>query len=784
MNLRSQRVLEFDKILERLSELCISEVSKARAKNLHPFYEIEAIDRALDETSEAESAILKNDVALGKIIDIKAYLQQALIGSVLHNKQLLDIADTLRTARKLKKYIQNIASEGDYPILLELANNIVANKNLEEAIEAAIKSETLIYDNASHKLAQIRRSIDNKNAEIRSKLDSMVQSPSFGKYLQDNLITIRDDRFVLPIRSEHKKHVKGIVHDQSGSGSTFYIEPLAIVNLNNQLRELFLAEKAEIEAILRELTLKVAEDNVNINQTLSVTEELDFILAKGKLSIAMKATRPTINQMMQIVIKNGKHPLLEVEKVVPINFNLGDGFRSLLITGPNTGGKTVTLKTVGLFALMAQSGLHLPATAGTSFPVFKQIFADIGDEQSIEQSLSTFSSHMTNIVEIINNISADSLVLFDELGAGTDPTEGAALAMAILSDVYQKNALTVATTHYSELKHFALAQNGFQNASVEFDVESLSPTYKLLIGVAGKSNAFAISQKLGLNADIIYNAKSFLDEETISFEDAMQVVESDKKRLSKELEEAERLKADAQILFKRAEETAAKAKLKREKNIANAKAEANKIVREAKAEVESLLKDLRKFKAEGQVDFKKLEELRQRARKQEKSLQSGIVNDQIVVGEIPKKLKIGQEVTVASINQRASVLTLPNEKGELRVQVGIMKMDVNIQDLRLAEATKAKKYQFEKSREFSAAVVRSEIDLRGLNLDEAINRLDKYLDDAAISKLPQVTVIHGIGTGVLKKGLTKFMKKHSHVKSMRTGAYGEGGAGVTVVTMR
>ncbi len=784
MNSKALKVLEYDKIIMQLESLCVSDTAKDKARTLVPLEDFAAINQALDETSEAESALLKHDISIGKIINIKPALKQASIGSVLNNKQLLDITDSLRSARNLKRYIKMVSSEGDFPVLVGLGEQITSNKSLEEKIESCIKSETQLFDNASSKLAQIRRAIENKQLEIRQRLDKMVQTPAMTKYLQDNVITIRDDRFVLPVKSEHKNHVKGIVHDQSGSGSTFYIEPMAIVNLNNELRELFLAEQKEIERILADLTVLVAEYSVELELTNKITEELDFIFAKGKLSIEMHATRAGINQERKIIIKKGKHPLLDPKTVVPINFELGGDYRSLLITGPNTGGKTVTLKTVGLFALMTQAGLHLPTEAGSSFPIFEEVFADIGDEQSIEQSLSTFSSHMTNIVDIVNNCSDKALVLFDELGAGTDPTEGAALAMAILSKVYEQNALTVATTHYSELKHFALSKAGFKNASVEFDVDTLSPTYKLIIGTIGKSNAFEISRKLGLTPEIINDAKNFLDDDALAFEDVVQAVESDKKRLENELKTAEQLKADAEILFERARVTAEKAKNQREKNLANAKIEANKIVKETKAEIDQLLKELRQFKANQKVDFKKLEELRQRAREKEKSLRTGIVAEEVTTGKVPKKVKIGQEVMVATLNQRASVLELPNSKGDVKVQVGIMKMNVNIKDLRLTEQRKKQKYQFQKVREVSAQVVRSEIDLRGQNLDEARFNLDKYLDDAAISGLSQVTVIHGIGTGVLKKGIPAFLKKHAHVKSMRAGVYGEGGAGVTIVTLK
>ncbi len=785
MNEKTLRILEYDKIKQMLRDYCVSAKAKAACDDLLPYQNKSAVEQALAETSEAFAALVKKDVHVGVIGDVGYALKMAEIGSSLNAGQLLQISDAMRTARHLKKYIEEIDSNFcKVPILSGHALTIGNFKAIEAEVERCIISEHEIADNASSQLRQIRRSIDNKEAQIRSKLDGMIASSSMQKYLQDSIVTIRQDRFVIPVKSEHKGHIKGIVHDQSGSGATFYIEPMAIVNLNNELRELTIAEKREIERILMELSQLIAQQVVEIRLTIDALTRLDFIFAKGKLSIAQRGCAAEISAARHIVIKNGKHPLIAGDQVVPINFRLGQNFTSLLITGPNTGGKTVSLKTVGLFALMTQSGLHIPADHGSMFPIFSGVYADIGDEQSIEQSLSTFSSHMKNIVDIIDHVDARTLVLFDELGAGTDPTEGAALAMAILNDVKAKGALSVATTHYSELKHFALATEGFANASVEFDVVTLSPTYRLLIGVPGKSNAFEISKKLGLSEAIIDSANRLIDKENIAFEDVLSAIEDNRRQSEADRDEAIRLKLEAQKLFDKAAEKQNKTENQRSRLLREAKAEARQLLKQTRAESDQLLRDLKSLRQQAGFDNKRFEQLRQGLRAREKELQPAI--EKQVAGEVPKKLRLGQEVLITTLGQKGSVIALPDQRGEVQLQVGIIKMTANIDDLRIVEQTSntKKKQRTKYGGDISAVVAKREVDLRGQTLEEAMFNLDKYLDDALLSHHNQVTVIHGIGTGVLKRGLTDFLRRHSHVKTMRPGAFGEGGAGVTIVTLK
>ncbi len=786
MNQKTLRILEYDKIKTMLRDYCVSHRAKLACDALEPFKTKLEVERALDETTEAFNALVKKDVHVGAIGDVDYALKMAEIGSSLNAAQLLQMNDSLRTARNLKKYINDIAANFcEVPILSGYALTIGNFSAIESEIERCIVSETEISDAASAQLRQIRRSSEQKQAQIRLRLDSMISSSNMQKYLQDSLITIRQDRFVIPVKSEHKSHIKGIVHDQSGSGATSYIEPIAIVNLNNELRELAIAERREIERILLEISQMIAAEADRIRMTLSALTRLDFILAKGKLSIALRGAAAQINDAHKIVIKNGKHPLIARQSVVPITFYIGEDFTSLLITGPNTGGKTVTLKTVGLFSLMTQSGLHIPADHGSTFPIFEGVYADIGDEQSIEQSLSTFSSHMKNIVDIIDRVDRRTLVLFDELGAGTDPTEGAALAMAILNDVKSKGALSVATTHYSELKHFALATAGFANASVEFDVVTLSPTYRLLIGVPGKSNAFQISKKLGLNEAIIASANRLIDKENIAFEEVLGAIEENRRQSEAARDEAIRLKLEAQKINDKAVDKQQRVEAQRNRVLKEAKEEARHLIKQTRAEADALLRELKEMRQNIDFDNRRFEQIRRDLKRKDKALQPSLERQES--GAIPKRLKIGQEVMIATLGQRGAVLSLPDGRGDVQLQVGIMKMNANIEDLRIVEQSGAAKQRAKAkraARDVSAHVVKREIDLRGQTLDEAELNLDKYLDDAALSRHDEVTVIHGVGTGVLKRGLNAFMKHHPHVKSVRPGAFGEGGAGVTIVKIK
>ena len=796
MNEKSLRVLEYHKIKDMLEGFCVSEAAKEWARTLHPSTVKEDVVHWQQQTTEAQRVMIKaGQFHMGRIMAIEAPLKLAEIGSTLYNRALLEIADTIRTARLLKGFVERQPDEAlALPILLSHSNYLGIYKELEHVIERSILNDTDVSDDASPKLKSIRRTIESKHQQIRSRLEKIISADSMQRYLQDALVTIRQDRFVIPVKAEHKSHIKGLIHDQSASGATFYIEPMEIVELNNQLKELDLEEKREIERILKEITAQIAKFVDSLRATYHALVTLDMIFAKGKLSLKMKGSEPEINAHMAIRIRKGRHPLIPANEVVPTEFYMGGDVESLLITGPNTGGKTVTLKTVGLFALMCQSGLHLPAEEGTRFPIFNSVFADIGDEQSIEQSLSTFSSHMRNIVDILDHIDNRTLVLFDELGAGTDPTEGAALAMAILSDVLKRGALSIATTHYSELKQFALINEGFQNASVEFNVETLSPTYKLLIGVPGKSNAYEISRKLGLSDPIIESAKRFMDNESIAFEDILSSIENNRKQSELLKLEAEQFHRDAQTLKRRVSQEEDKLREQREKVMDKAKAEARELLKRAKEEADSLVKELRDMRVTSDVDNKRLEAIRRDLKDKTHALQEQVNKEAMSGGEVPDPLKLGMEVLVTTLGQPGSVVSMPDDKQMVQVQVGIMRLTVPLNTLRIyVSPTQPKATKFSPARgkngsskadKSNTATVRSELDLRGHNLEEAILSLDQYLDHAVRSSLKQVCIIHGMGTGVLKKGLFDYMRRHGHVKEQRAGEYGEGGAGVTIVTLK
>ncbi|WP_432408682.1 endonuclease MutS2 [Wukongibacter sp. M2B1] len=788
MNERSIRVLEYIKIKEKLKKLATSWLGKDLIDELKPINDINEVRDRLSETSEAVSIIIqKGSVPFGPIYDLARYLKVAEIGSYLYPGQLLEVGDTLRTARVLKNFIKAPDLE-EFTPLQSLISNISTYKNIEDRIEEAIISADEISDNASYELKSIRRQIENKNSSIRNKLNSMINSSRTQKFLQDAIITIRQDRFVVPVKAENKRDVPGLVHDQSSSGATLFIEPMAIVEMNNELKELKLKEKAEIERILREISAEVGEVSENIKINQDILAKLDFVFAKAKLSIDMRAMEPKLNSDGYIRIKNGRHPLIDVKEVIPTNIWIGDKFNTLLITGPNTGGKTVTLKTVGLMVLMTQSGLHIPADYGTEISIFNQVYADIGDEQSIEQSLSTFSSHMTNIVEILKRASDRDLVILDELGSGTDPTEGAALAMAILTHLYDVGVKTIATTHYSELKQFALANEGVENASVEFDVETLSPTYRLLIGVPGKSNALEISRRLGLSEEIINKSKEFITNEDIEFEEIISSIESNRKTAEKERDEAIRLRLEVQKLKDDYEKNYQKLKNQKDREIREAKEEARTLLKETKREADEIIKELRDISKDvGKERNKKIEELRKKMKGSIDALHEPVhFAEEISDSKPPKSVQSGDRVKVLNLNQEGTVLSKPNQSGEVSVQVGIMKINVNISNLRLLKDTKKdiKKTSIGSIMKSKTQTIRNEIDLRGKNIEESLIEIDKYLDDAYLSNLQQITIIHGKGTGALRKGIKEFLRKHSHVKAFREGVYGEGGSGVTIVDLK
>lgn len=789
MNKRALKVLEYDKVIKRLSELACSPMGRELAENLVPSNDIREVKMMQQETDEAVNIIFKRGNApIEGLVDIRDSLKKVQIGSMLEPGQLLGIADHLRCARRVKGFKGNEIKES-YPMIDELISGITPNKKIEDDIYSCIISEDEVSDRASVTLYNIRKQIKDKNSSIRDRLNGMIRSGDHSKYLQESIITVRGDRFVVPVKSEYRANFPGIVHDQSSTGSTLFIEPMAVVELNNDIRELKLKEKAEIERILTQLSLKVGEniDSISINN--DILSRLDFIFAKANLSIELKCMPPIINDEGYINIKNGRHPLINPDKVVPNSIRLGRDYNVLVITGPNTGGKTVTLKTTGLLTLMALAGLQIPAEEGSSISVFDDVLADIGDEQSIEQSLSTFSSHMSHIVSIMAEASEKSLCLFDELGAGTDPTEGAALAMAILDELYMRGSRVVATTHYSELKAFALQRDGIENASVEFNVETLRPTYKLFIGIPGKSNAFEISKRLGLNDEIINKAKEFVSKEGLKFEDLISNLQKDRIAAEQDREKAELLKKEAERIHGEYLNRKERLDKARDAVINEARQKGRSLIKETKEEADEIIKGLRKL-SEIQEESERNKKIEEARRKLKDKLD--LFEDSIGSAVAPKmnlrplkNVKPGDSVYISELNQNGIALSTQDDKGEVSVQVGIMKINVKLSDLSCSTKNGSKadasSYKMHLSRD---KAVSPSLDLRGQTLDEAILNTDKYLDDAYLSHLNEVTIIHGKGTGVLRQGIIDMLKHHTHVKSYRLGKYGEGGMGVTIVELK
>lgn len=790
MNEKALRVLEYNKIIDMLCENTVSEMGRDIASELKPSSNLHEVKELQQETTEAVKMILKKgNIPLEGVQDIRVPLRKAKMGSTLDPGELLKIADALRAARRLRDFMNEDKGEESFPIIEYYIETLSPIKNIEDRIGSAIASEEEISDNASLLLHSIRRKIREKTGAMREKLNQMIASPAYQKYLQEPIITMRGDRHVIPVKQEFRSNVPGIIHDQSASGATLFIEPMAIVEMNNEVRKLKLDEENEIERILKELTSLVEEKYDSIKTNMEILATLDFIFAKGKFSLEFRCTEPVINSKGVINIKKARHPLIKPEVVVPIDIYLGESFNTLVITGPNTGGKTVTLKTIGLLVLMAQAGLHIPAGDYSEIAVFDEVFADIGDEQSIEQSLSTFSSHMTNIVRILKELTPNSLVLFDELGAGTDPTEGAALAMSILELLHKKGIRTAATTHYSELKIYALTTEGICNASVEFDVETLRPTYRLLIGIPGKSNAFEISRKLGLSDDIIKRAKEFMSQDDVKFEDLIKSLEEDKKKAEQERDAAARLKYELERAKAEIEKKLDKMTEQRDKMLREAQREALEIVRKSKEEAEELIKELREaMQRESEEKAALIEQSRLRMKQREAELEDNIGETLFrrISSAPPKNLKVGMTVRILNLDQKGSVLTLPDEEGNLTVQAGIMKVTVNVNNLRVEgeEKEKPKRNESSKVRSSKAMNIATQVDVRGQTLDEALMNVDKYLDDAYLAGLAQATIIHGKGTGVLRAGIMQLLKKHSHVKSYRSGGYGEGGIGATIVEIK
>ncbi len=789
MNKKGLKVLEYNKIIEMLKAQANSQMAKERLAALLPETEIHRIREGLAETSEAVTVIVKKGaLPLGEIYDINSALHFARKGGTLTMRQLLQILYNMKVTGNVITFLK---SDLEYlPIIMGMSEVLVAFPKLAERIDRSILSEDEMADSASPELRNIRRSIARQNEAIRSKMNHILNSSDNKTFLQDAIVTMRDGRYVVPVKAEHRAKMPGIIHDQSSSGATIFIEPQVIVNLNNELRELELAEKAEIERILAELTSAVAEHFHDLINNQKILIELDIIFAKGKLSCKMQAEEPSINEEGFLDLRLARHPLIDPKKVVPINLSIGKEYQTLVITGPNTGGKTVTLKTAGLLAMMAQSGLHIPAASTSSLPIYREIFADIGDEQSIEQSLSTFSSHMKNTVYLVEKAGSGTLVLLDELGAGTDPTEGAALAIAILERLAAQGAHTIATTHYNELKKYALSTEGVENASMEFNVETLSPTYRLSIGVPGKSNAFEISKKLGLPCKIIDRANQLIEKGDIAFEEVISAIENDKRKAQEERDEAIRLADELKKQKEELEKRQRELEKRESKVLKDAREEARAIIKEARetaAGVQKELKELAKVQSLGERT-KRLEKSKRRIKESENRYADGLerpVNANPVIAE---ELQTGDRVKILTLDQNGEVLTLPDEKGDLTVKVGIMKINVNVSDLMLIiDGTKKKKTRtggYGNLYRKKAQTISMSVNVQGQNLEDALMNVDKYIDDAYMAGLKEVTVIHGNGTGVLKEGLRRSFKKHKLIASYRKGGYNEGGDGVTIVKLK
>lgn len=789
MNQKALKTLEFDKIIHILTAHAASEGAKEMCRKLVPYDNINDVERAQRETADALRRVYrKGSVSFGGIRDIRGSLKRLEIGGILGMGELLQIMSLLETAGKIRQYGQREADDTSRDSLDESFEFLDSVPTLASEIRRCILADDEMADDASSALLQIRRSMRQMNDKVHNTLNSMVNG-SARSYLQDPVVTMRDGRYCLPVKAEHRSQVPGMIHDQSSTGSTLFIEPMAVIKLNNDFKELLMKEQQEIEKILSVLSEKAAAVAEILAEDYRILTALDFIFARAMMAKDMKATRPIFNTERQIHIKDGRHPLLDPKKAVPITVRLGDDFDLLIITGPNTGGKTVSLKTVGLFTLMGQAGLHIPAFEGSRLAVFDQVYADIGDEQSIEQSLSTFSSHMTTIVSILKEVTLNSLVLFDELGAGTDPTEGAALATSILDHLHRQGIRAMATTHYSELKVYALSTEGVENACCEFDVESLRPTYRLLIGIPGKSNAFAISSRLGLEDFLIEDAKKRINAQDVSFEDMMAELQDSRVKLLNEQEEITRYKSEIRTLRDALQKKQDRIDERKEKILSDAAAQANAILQEAKDYADETMKNFHKF-GKASISVKDMEAERARLREKIKE------NDSRTAKAAPKpkkKLKaaalhIGDRVRVLSLNLEGTVSTLPNPKGDLFVQMGILRSQVNINDLEyIGEAENLQKGMTTgggKLRMSKSAAVSTEINLIGMTVDEAIAHLDKYLDDAYLAHVPSVRIVHGKGTGALRTAVHQYLKRYKHVKSFRLGTFGEGDAGVTIAEFK
>ena len=791
MNTKSLKTIEYYKIIDMLTDMASSEPGKALCRKLMPMTDTDAINKALRETTDAQSRIFRaGNISFGGLKDIRPSVKSLEIGSSLGIKELMDISALLGVASSARRYGCSDDEDSQNDSISYLFDGIEPLEDVKREITRCIISEDEIADDASPELKSIRRQMRVCADRIRTELNKMLTG-SDRTYLQEAVITTRDGRYCVPVKSEYKSQVPGMVHDQSKAGSTFFIEPMSVVRLNNEIRELQIAESEEIAKILATLSAMAGNHTAELYADYDILSCLDFIFARARFSLSYKGSEPVMNDRGYINIKKGRHPLIDSDKVVPINVCIGDKYDQLIITGPNTGGKTVTLKTVGLFSMMGQSGLHIPAADNSELTVFDDIFADIGDEQSIEQSLSTFSSHMKNIVYILKKADQGSLVLFDELCAGTDPTEGAALAIAILTSLHKLKVTTVATTHYSELKIYALSTEGVENACCEFDVATLAPTYRLLIGIPGKSNAFAISGKLGLPSYIIDDAKSSMDSADKDFEDVIADLEKSRVTIEKEQLEIEQYKKEVEQLKKELEARQEKLDMRSEDILNKAREEAALILSEAKETADETIRTMNKAAAKG-MSVADLEKERSRVRERLDKVNAGrtIKAAAPSTAHKPGDFHIGDKVHVRSLNLDGTVHTLPNAKGEISVTMGILNSTVNISDCEIIEEAstteklKSKSSGIGKLRMSKTATISPEINLIGMTTDQAIMTLDKYLDDAYISHISPVRVVHGKGTGALRNAVHNYLKRQKHVKSFRLGAYGEGDYGVTIVEFK
>lgn len=775
--------LEYSEIIKLISNYCKTYIGKETVLKLSPCFDSDEVSHLLEETTEAmDISIKKSNIPVCEIPNIDIWIKQLESTNVLSAKALIDVATILKVSHELKEFFFKDPSfnTNSFSILFDYFNSLYVNKNIESTIFEKILDENTIADNASPKLSSIRKNKKKAEQAIRDKLDSIIHSSSYSKYLMEPIVTIRNDRFVIPLKQEYRNMIKGFIHDISSSGSTVYIEPLAIFEINNEINNLKIEENIEIEKILQNLSILLYKYTNELKNNVILIGKLDVLSAKVLYSKSIDGIKPTLNTQKYINLIAARHPLIDKNNVVPINIALGKNFNSLIITGPNTGGKTVSLKTTGLLLLMAYTGLYIPCNENSSICVFKNIFADIGDEQSISESLSTFSSHMTNIINITNNANENSLILLDELGSGTDPIEGANLAISILNYFYNMGCLVISTTHYQELKNYALITDGFENASSEFDIENLRPTYKLLIGIPGKSNAFAISQKLGLKQEILDNAYSLLKDDNIHIEDILKNIYDNKIQIEYEKQEIDKNLMQIQNLRKELEKENKDVKQKEQELIENAELEAREIILTAKDEVNEIIKKLNNING----DLKTANNLRNTLNDKLKQFDVKKIEN----GNLEKKdIQLGMLVEVIPFNATGTVISLPNKSNEVQIQIGNTKMNISLSNLNKTKKTLTNENfsttKVNRNNGSKSKYISPEINVIGQNVDEAIYIIDKYLDDCTISNISPIRIVHGKGTGKLREGIHAFLKKHPHVKSFRLGTFGEGEMGVTVVEL-